>query len=117
MENRIGVKKIENKYEKVFKNSAVKISSGAQQAMGILEKVEGYTFYLNPALVYQNLAADRQFDWEYHPIIKSDRPVMFEVSPPFVIEPVSKEYLEELVKSYEKWKIRSEDKSKLSKTL
>jgi len=110
MENGIGIKKTENKYEKVFKDSAVRINSGPQSALGILNKVEGYTFYLSPAIVYQNLAKDKVLDWKYNPLIKKDRPVMFEVAPPFTIEPVDKNYLEDLVKSYKNWETKAKSK-------
>jgi len=110
MENEIGPKKTENKYEKIFKDSAVRINSGAQQALGILNKVKGNTFYLSPAIVYQNLAKDKTLGWKYNPLIKKDRPVMFEVTPPFTIEPVDENYLEDLVKSYKNWETKSKSK-------
>lgn len=108
--NGLGPKRIENKYEKEYKNTPVRISCGNQTAGGILQKVEGYTFYLENAVIYQNTAKEKVGEWDYKPKMQKDKLTMIEVCPPFLIEPLDEGYLEEFVKSYDLWKIKVEDK-------
>lgn len=109
----IGPKKSINKYEREYKNSPVRISCGNQTAGGILDRVEGYTFYLKSGVVYQNVPKDKIGEWNYNPKIRRDKSLMFEVSPPFLVEPLDEGYLEEFVKAYDLWKISEESKSKI----
>jgi len=109
--NAIGPKKAENKYENEFKGKLVKISCGPNSAMGILQKVEGYSFYLKPSVVYHNLAQGKPGEWKYLPNIMYDNPSIFEVTPPFLVEPIKEGYLEEFVKSYENWNLQDKNDS------
>lgn len=105
-----GPKRNENKYEKEYKNSPIRISCGNQSSIGILDKVEGNTFYLRRGVVYQNIPKNKIGEWNYNPYIRKDKPIMFEVFPPFLVEPLEEGYLEEFVKSYDSWKITDESK-------
>jgi len=103
MKNKMGLESPKSRYD-IYLYEDVRIEISGRSITGTVHKIEGNTFYLKPSIIHQNLQADAISKWEHHVILERNIPSMVEISPPYIIYPLKKGYLEKLVNGYKKWK-------------